>query len=273
LCVSHRRTDDHTGQQHPGAKPRNQRRAGCVQLACTQGWRRGVRSFQPGGGLAWMRTMRSGPGLAAALGMAAAAAAGCVGTGRPPRRIQTAVISRSGGRARPGRAGPRSPSPTPPPRLRSQCCLAVTLLSPCRAGAGARPPTCTRPATGSCENNAPSCSPWQAHDLPSSQTRQHSARCDGETREQPDDASLGRHGDPPRRPRLGTRRQVQAGRARATRTSSSAHPKPRRGRPRSPSRTAGPGATFLRMLVTERDPPMRSVACPDLNNPPARAVG
>ncbi len=78
---------------------------------------------------------------------------------RPPRRSQTAVISRSGGRAQRSRTGPRSPSPIPPRRRWSQCHLVVTSSSPCRAGAGARPPTCTRPARGSCESNAPSCLP------------------------------------------------------------------------------------------------------------------
>lgn len=40
---------------------------------------RGLRSFLAGGGLAWLRVTRCGPGLAAALGIAAAAAA-CSGT-------------------------------------------------------------------------------------------------------------------------------------------------------------------------------------------------
>lgn len=41
---------------------------------------RGVRSSPAGGGLAWLRATRRGPGLAAALGIAAAAAAGCSST-------------------------------------------------------------------------------------------------------------------------------------------------------------------------------------------------
>jgi hypothetical protein len=41
---------------------------------------RGARCFPAGGGLAWLRVTRSGPGLAASLGIAAAAAAGCSST-------------------------------------------------------------------------------------------------------------------------------------------------------------------------------------------------
>jgi hypothetical protein len=66
-----------------------------------------------------MRTMRSGPGLAAALGMAAAAAAGCVGTGTaapPPPDSRHLPIGRPCS-ARPGWAEITLTDTSPTPKV------------------------------------------------------------------------------------------------------------------------------------------------------------